>query len=537
MNKAVKIVAVSLLFFSLAIGSILAPFGDSAQAASAFTARITVSKAKVHTGPGNKYRTIGTLYRNSSVTIKGKTGSWYKVSYKGKTRYIYGKYAAKIVRAKFSSYKAYVKSYSLKIRNKASNKYKTIRTVYMNTKVTVIGAKGSYSYIYSGGKKGYVQKKWLKSKIKTEQAYVNADVLSIKKGPGNGYQQVGELHRHDQVKIKGYSSGFYNVTYNGGKGYAPAQAIAKGTPPQASVTPPPAPVVQLNYSPVNAYTAYVSYDNLKIYQDPNSGSGVVATLREKTAVSIIGQNGDWMRIRFNNGAEGFVYKDNLTTDLNRFNPPAGAYGIDISHWQNDSSGGNLDFNAIKNSGISFVIVKATDGNNWSDNTFSTNAHNAQNAGLKVDAYHFFRAANTDAAKAEADNFANVLSNAGFNNNNLGYLFVDVETTNGIQGDQTTIRNTLSSNVNAFLNQMRARGFNKLGIYSGLSFYKNYIDMGQIDQPQRMLIWIARYRGQETNSGVDAGFNVDIWQYSSNGSVNGVNGAVDMDVSYYDPNAM
>jgi GH25 family lysozyme M1 (1,4-beta-N-acetylmuramidase) len=373
------------------------------------------------------------------------------------------------------------------------------------------------------------------------------------------------------------------VTCGNKTGYVKAQYIKKGNPPVASAAPAPTPQpaasdnttqdqnqsqnqnqnqttqpapqpVQLDYSPVANFTAYIGSDQLKVFQGPDSNSGVVTTLREKTAVTIIGQNGDWMKIRSNDGKEGFVYKDNLTTDLNRFDPPAGAYGVDISHYQNENSGGTIDFNAIKNSGKSFVIVKATEGETqstvkqkntqgetsdqqWTDYTFNSNAKRATDVGLKVHAYHFFRANSVNDAIIEADHFADILNAAIANGANIDYVYVDVETTNGIQND---IKTNLSNNVNAFLKEMRARGFNKLGIYSGLSFYKSYISTSLIEQPQgnpRLLVWIARYRGQDTNSGIGADIQVDIWQYTSNGSVNGVNGAVDLNVSYYNPDAM
>ncbi|MCQ2010390.1 SH3 domain-containing protein [Sporolactobacillus sp. STSJ-5] len=465
MNKTVKMLSVALIFFSLTIGSMIAPFEQSAHAAAA-------------------------------------------------------------------NYKAYVRCYSLNIRNKPSSKYKTVRTVHMNTRITVLVQKKGYAYIYSGGKRGYVQNKWLKGKIDSKRAHITVTAVNARSGAGNQYKSVKKLKHNEKITVSGYHGGWYGFKHGRVTYYIAAKYVKMGNPPIASAASPE--VVKLNYSPINAYTAYIGYDNLKIYQDTNTKSAVVATLREKTAVNIIGQNGDWIRIRTNDGKEGFVYKDNVTTDLNRFNPPAGANGVDLSHWQNDRSGGTIDFNAIKNAGNSFVIVKASEGSNGSDNTFSANAHQAQNVGLKVDAYHFFRAATSDQAIAEANNFANVLNNSGFTNDNLGYLFVDVETTNGIEGN---VKETISDNVNVFLNQMRNRGFSKLGIYSGANFYKTYIDMSRISQPQRMLIWIARYRGQDTNNGVETGFQVDIWQYTSNGTVSGVNGAVDQNVSYYDPNAM
>ncbi len=59
-------------------------------------------------------------------------------------------------------------------------------------------------------------------------------------------------------------------------------------------------------------------------------------------------------------------------------------GIDISSIQ----GANLDFKAIKASGISFVIVRAYVGNNGLDSLYHSNIAAAQAAGLLVGSYNF-----------------------------------------------------------------------------------------------------------------------------------------------------
>ncbi len=60
-------------------------------------------------------------------------------------------------------------------------------------------------------------------------------------------------------------------------------------------------------------------------------------------------------------------------------------GIDVS-----SHNGDIDFNQVATDGISFVIIKATEGGTFKDKKFIENIRQARNAGLKVGAYHFFR---------------------------------------------------------------------------------------------------------------------------------------------------
>lgn len=68
-------------------------------------------------------------------------------------------------------------------------------------------------------------------------------------------------------------------------------------------------------------------------------------------------------------------------DRNRFK----IVGIDIS-----AHNGDIDFRKVAADGITFVIIKATEGGTFKDRRFVDNLREAREAGLKVGAYHFFR---------------------------------------------------------------------------------------------------------------------------------------------------
>ena len=80
-------------------------------------------------------------------------------------------------------------------------------------------------------------------------------------------------------------------------------------------------------------------------------------------------------------------------------------GIDVSSWQ-----GNIDFSAVKNSGIDFVYIKSSEGTRYIDPYFEQNYQNAKANGLKVGFYHYVTARNTEQAREQANFFARVISN-------------------------------------------------------------------------------------------------------------------------------
>jgi GH25 family lysozyme M1 (1,4-beta-N-acetylmuramidase) len=60
-------------------------------------------------------------------------------------------------------------------------------------------------------------------------------------------------------------------------------------------------------------------------------------------------------------------------------------GIDVSRWQ-----GAIDWSSVKNSGVEFVFMKATEGVDYVDPMFHANIQGAKAAGLMVGTYHFCR---------------------------------------------------------------------------------------------------------------------------------------------------
>jgi lysozyme len=75
----------------------------------------------------------------------------------------------------------------------------------------------------------------------------------------------------------------------------------------------------------------------------------------------------------------------------------GIQGIDVSDHQ-----GTVDWNAVRQTGMVFAFIKATDGITWTDPDFATNWSGATAANLLRGAYHFYET--DDDPTAQAQNF-------------------------------------------------------------------------------------------------------------------------------------
>ncbi len=70
-------------------------------------------------------------------------------------------------------------------------------------------------------------------------------------------------------------------------------------------------------------------------------------------------------------------------------------GVDVSAHQ-----GQIEWKILKEQGISFAFIKATEGSKWVDKRFAYNFENAHNQGLFVGAYHFFSFDSSGLTQAE-----------------------------------------------------------------------------------------------------------------------------------------
>lgn len=186
-------------------------------------------------------------------------------------------------------------------------------------------------------------------------------------------------------------------------------------------------------------------------------------------------------------------------------------GIDVSVWQ-----GDIDFNAVKASGIEFVIIRAGYGIGHKDNWFEENYRKAKTAGLDVGAYWYSYASSAGEAALEAQSCVNILSGKSFEYP----VYFDLEEKSQLNRG----RDFCDSLITSFCNNLEACGY-YAGFYTSLSVANNLVSSHVRD---RYALWIAQWNTHCSYQG-----SYGLWQYSSSGSVDGIAGRVDMDYAYVD----
>ena len=201
----------------------------------------------------------------------------------------------------------------------------------------------------------------------------------------------------------------------------------------------------------------------------------------------------------------------------RLSAGSGTLGIDVSKWN-----GSIDWNAVKNSGVSYVIIRcgyrgSSTGALIEDPKFKSNIQGAKAAGLKVGVYFFSQAVNEVEAVEEASMTLNLIKGYG-----LDYpVFLDVEASGG-RGDAVDV-STRTAVCKAFCATIQNSGYSA-GIYANKTWFTSYMNTSSLTGYK---LWLAQYASAPTYTAT----RYDMWQYSSKGSVSGISGNVDMNISY------
>ena len=182
-------------------------------------------------------------------------------------------------------------------------------------------------------------------------------------------------------------------------------------------------------------------------------------------------------------------------------------GLDLSEHN-----GNVDFTKVKNSGISFVILRVgwigNKENHTLDKKFEEYYNNAKANGLKVGFYVYSYVEN-ETAMLSAINWVRTKISGKIREYPI---FLDVE-------DAQISK--LSKNEQTKLCKYFCDNFENSGVYANLDWFKNKLNVNEL---LNYKIWLAQWTNAETHS---ADFKVDLWQYTSKGKVDGINSNVDM----------
>jgi lysozyme len=181
------------------------------------------------------------------------------------------------------------------------------------------------------------------------------------------------------------------------------------------------------------------------------------------------------------------------------------YGIDVSHHQ-----GSINWNMVAtDSKAGYVYIKGTESTSHVDSEYERNLREAKKMGIPVGTYHFFSPKASGLVQ-----FQNFSSNFDINMQDL-IPVIDVEHRGRVSlAYFHTQLKTLLEEIE------RAYGVRPI-IYTGVNFYNSYLS----GMYKKYKFFIARYNS-ETQPELCDDVPIVMWQFTSEGYINGIRGHVD-----------
>lgn len=198
-------------------------------------------------------------------------------------------------------------------------------------------------------------------------------------------------------------------------------------------------------------------------------------------------------------------------------------GIDVSHHQQA-----IDWVQVKQAGIEFAIIRIgyrgyNDGLLHEDTYAAENLRQAKAAGLKIGAYFFSQAIDPQEAKEEADYALSLLTGIELDLP-LAYDWEYISETARTAG---MTRRMLTDCTVSFCETVKRAGLEPM-IYFNRSQSRDLLMLSELTDYRW---WLALY-----DPAMDYPYKVDMWQYTSAGSVPGISGNVDVNLMFiYDEN--
>lgn len=215
------------------------------------------------------------------------------------------------------------------------------------------------------------------------------------------------------------------------------------------------------------------------------------------------------------GPEDFALEEGFLTCL----AGESVLGIDVSSHQEE-----IDWNAVADAGVKFAMIRVgargygAAGVLFADDWAQINYEGAKAAGLQVGCYFFSQATNVEEAIEEAA-FA-LLQIKDWELDlpivfDWEYLGQDARTAN-------VDRRTATDCALAFCKTVELVGYEAM-TYFNINQAENHVYMEELIEYRG---WLAMYSDQMTYP-----YKVDMWQYTDEGSIPGVNGPVDINLYF------
>lgn len=275
-------------------------------------------------------------------------------------------------------------------------------------------------------------------------------------------------------------------------------------------------ILSVSYNNIlNQKTNYIA-SNISLLKKVNTPTYTVPVVQEtpEIVVAPVNDKEDGMKQNRKKDTRG-----NFTVnDIKQYETSGTSLGIDVSKYQ-----GDINWSQVKQDGIEFAIIRVGyrgygTGKIVMDPYFKKNIEGALANNIHVGVYFYSVAKNEMEALEEANFTINAIK--GYN---ITYpVAFDLEDFNRHRLSNVSY-DQLNKNAITFLNRIRSAGYTAMH-YGSKNTFGPIWNMNNLNKYK---VWLAHYTDKTNYAG-----KYNIWQYTSNGIVKGINGRVDLNIAYF-----
>lgn len=197
-------------------------------------------------------------------------------------------------------------------------------------------------------------------------------------------------------------------------------------------------------------------------------------------------------------------------------------GIDVSRYQE-----KIEWDKVAQEGIEYAFIRLgirgyTEGDILEDEKFTYNIEGALDNGIEAGVYFFTQATSLEEAKEEAQYVLDALE--PYNVTYPVVLDVEAVTSNNARTADLTKEERTEYCI-AFCDMIRQAGYTPM-IYGNLKTFMLLLDLEQLEEYDK---WFAHY-----DTEVYYPYDFKVWQYTDKGKVEGIDGEVDINISFLNP---
>ena len=259
----------------------------------------------VRKGPDTTYSKVGSLKKNTKVTIVAKSSNnWYKIKFNNNYGYVSSQYITIANSEPDPSETSYSATGSandnINVRKGPDTTYNKVGSLKKNAKVSIIAKTSNnwYKIKFNNGY-GYVSSQYItiannKPEPNETPCFATGsanDNVNVRKGPDTTYTKIGSLKKNAKVSIVAKTSNnWYKIKFNSSYAYVSSQYVTLTE------------IEELEYSATGSILS-----DVYVRKGPNTNYEKIGSVKKDAKVDIVAitSNG-WCKIKYNN-KYGYIY--------------------------------------------------------------------------------------------------------------------------------------------------------------------------------------------------------------------------------------